>query len=289
MKRILPLLLLLLGHSLHATEPNHLASPPATFDPQAYRAAHAPPPNKALEKRNEEIIKNLPKPLPDEREAFLAAGAADGWGQFDDRGRVKTVFCGEASDADIKLFAALVAMESLHVGPDILQPFEGPLPKKPMVTDAGLAPLEKASKLRTLAFVNAEISDAGLQHIGQLTDLTSLLLVRCARVTGAGMARLERLNRLEYLNLSGSSVGDDGMRSIGGHGTLRLLRLGWPVRPRGLAELARLTSLEELWIDKSVGDDDLAAIGQLTSLGSLQCDDLRSVSDGGLRHITKMT
>jgi Leucine-rich repeat (LRR) protein len=102
------------------------------------------------------------------------------------------------------------------------------------------------------------------------------------------MVHLDGLKHLKLLCLTRSRVGDDGMRSIAGHASLQRLHVPGIVTRRGLAELVRLTSLEELKIDRRLTDEDLAVVGQMTNLTSLRCD-LSRVTDEGLRHMKNMT
>jgi len=166
------------------------------------------------------------------------------------------------------------------------------------VTDSGLTALGKARTLRDLTIGTAvhnveawnpgdpQITNEGLRSVGRLTELESLR-VYSWRITGHGMAHLDGLKHLKLLYLTGCRVGDDGMRSIGGHMALRELRLDRWVTRQGLAELARLTSLEKLTVNLYIQDDDLIPIGRITSLGSLRCG-WRDVTDEGLRNMKNM-
>ncbi len=179
------------------------------------------------------------QPLPDEREAFLAAIAGNGGVGYDSGGQISGVVCQDATDADLQLFAELKGLESLHIGGDLEKPFEGLL-ARPRVTDAGLAPLLKTPKLRKLKLYDVKIGDEGLKTIGQLTALESLA-IESPNVTGPGMANLDALKNLSSLIVSVPTLGDSGLRSIAGHAALRelCLYLGKDVTPRGLAELVR--------------------------------------------------
>ena len=77
------------------------------------------------------------KQPPNEREAIISAKGGAG---FDDRGRVIGVSTNAATDADIKLCAAAEGLESLHIGPFVTKPIEGPRIEGPKITDTGLAP-----------------------------------------------------------------------------------------------------------------------------------------------------
>ena len=122
---------------------------------------------------------------------------------------MKTVFCGEASDADIKLFAALVAMESLHVGPDILQPFEG------------LRHITKMAQLRSLDLSQTKATNAGMAYVAQMSGLETLKVNYT--MGDAGLAHLNVMPNLDDLDLTGSKVTDAGLATLIGLPKLRRL------------------------------------------------------------------
>jgi hypothetical protein len=230
----------------------------------------------------------LSKALPEEREAVRAAIVAEGGEKYNERGRVNWISCEIPTDADVKLFAALPDLEYLHIGPPFFltgsqsEGYHGP----PKVDDAGLATLYKVRKLRTLAIVDTQVTNECLKVVGQLTNLRSLVLGSTG-ITGAGMGHLDGLKRLEVLNLRDSMVGDDGMRSVGTHVTLKQLRLNSSVSAKGLAELVRLTSLEVIWIDRRLNDEDMRFIGQLRNLRVLKRG-LFDLTETGLRSMKDM-
>ncbi len=259
------------------------SNPTEYTEEEAEEAASKPIlPSKAMEAA---LQAEAAKHPPNEREAIIAAKGGAG---FDDRGHMKGAFSNAATDADVKLFAAVEGLEVLHIGPLVMEPIEGRCVEGPRISDAGLAPLVKTPKLRELVLVETQITDEALKFVGEMAGLESLGLVRCPRITGAGMAHLDGLKHLEILSLEGSPVGDDGMKSVGGHDSLRRLYLGWPVSRRGLAELVRLKSLEELTIYGNLKDDDFVPIGQMTNLKSLRFA-MGGLTDEGLRHLSNMT
>ncbi|MCB1121637.1 MAG: hypothetical protein KJT03_08820 [Verrucomicrobiae bacterium] len=82
------------------------------------------------------------------------------------------------------------------------------------VTDTDLeALLPLKANIVELNLAKSEITDAGLEFIGQMTNLTHLHLNNTA-VTDAGLAYLENLYQLEYLNLYGTNITDEGLKSL---------------------------------------------------------------------------
>ena len=272
MNRILPLFFVLSGFFLAAANPDDRQVQPRTSDPSANakEAADGNGDTLLVPPRQRAVVDpaRLLEALPEEREAVRAAIVGRGGAGYDNRGRVRSIGSEEATDADMRLFGALPGLEALSVGPPVRKCLEARY-GHPTVSDAGMTSLLKTSKLRSVDLVDTQVTNEGLKVIGQLTDIESLRL--CSpQITGAGMAYLDGLKHLQSLYLTGCRVGDDGMRSIAGHAILRRLHLDGSATRRGLAELVRLSSLDELRIDRGfIRDDDLVPIGQITSLGSL--------------------
>jgi RNA polymerase sigma factor (sigma-70 family) len=163
------------------------------------------------------------------------------------------------------------------------------------------------------------ITDAGMPHLHNLTDLESLELrgsgrvtnvtnegleclaglrhLRCLYIAGArvggsedGLPVLERLPALEVLGLNGTRVDDPDMKSIS-----RLPNLKWldleetRVDNQGLACLARTKSLETLLLSRTrVTDAGLAHLRGLTSLKDLNLRSLNA-GDAGMQHLSGLT
>ncbi|MCS7272507.1 MAG: hypothetical protein NZ703_15595, partial [Gemmataceae bacterium] len=96
------------------------------------------------------------------------------------------------------------------------------------VSDAELVWLQELVGVEPLMFLNLEwcskITDAGLAHLAQLTQLQQLDLESCSKITDAGLAHLAPLTQLQHLNLRGCDNITDA----------------------GLAHLAKLTQLQQL-------------------------------------------
>ena len=289
MNRILPCLLTLAAFPLVAAGSGD-PPPPQPHNPAA-TSRHATDDELNLPQPPRKPIvpdpAKLAKALPEEREAVRAAVVGRGGARYNQHGQVGYIESEDATDADVKLFGALPHLEYLHLGPSIQNRIRGYGGQSP-ITDAGIASLLGARKLRRLSLVNTQVTDEAMKVVGQLTAIESLVLAS-RNITGAGMAHLDRLQRLETLTLFGSSVGDDGMRHVAKHAALRELYMGRRVTCRGLAELVPLKSLDFLRIFfQPLKDDDLVAIGQMTSITTLRCG-FAGVSDEGLRHMTNMT
>lgn len=71
------------------------------------------------------------------------------------------------------------------------------------VTDAGLEHLKELTQLTHLSLRHAEITDAGLEHLKGLSQLEDLD-IQHTRVTDAGLKHLQGLKRLKWLHISGT-------------------------------------------------------------------------------------
>jgi Leucine-rich repeat (LRR) protein len=228
-----------------------------------------------------------PKTRPEERAAVLAAIKGRGFARYDARGRVHWIYCEEATDADVKLFAALEDLDDLHIGPPAAKGFEGYY-GRPQVTDDGLAPLLNARKLRSLGLVDAKVTDKCLKLIGRLPEIKELTLAS-AGITGAGLAELDGMKHLETLVLVGSLVGDEGLKAIAQLTDIRSLAISSNrITGAGMASLAGMKHLETLNLfGSSVGDDGMRAIAEHGSLRRLWLSE--KVTPKGFAELVRLT
>ena len=89
-------------------------------------------------------------------------------------------------------------------------------------TDRGLAYLKDATGLEQLSVGNArKITDAGMIHLGRLTNLTSLDLEN-AEITDHGLEQLTGLAKLKWIFLSGvNASGTEFRKAVPGCSVLR--------------------------------------------------------------------
>ena len=79
------------------------------------------------------------------------------------------------------------------------------------VSDAGLAHLAELTNLKHLDFgINSGITDRGLAHLKGLINLRHFAVIS-EDITDAGLGHLEGLVNLEHLQLSGADITDDGL------------------------------------------------------------------------------
>ena len=135
-------------------------------------------------------------------------------------------------------------------------------------SDADLEQLGMLTQLTSLRLNETDISDAGMADVGKLTNLVNLDLRGCS-INNASMQAIEGLSKLRALRLSGESgsttVDDDGMASINKLTSLKALLLDhlW-ISEVGLTDLADLKNLEELYLAKTLIDLSLIHISEPT-------------------------
>ncbi len=153
------------------------------------------------------------------------------------------------------------------------------------LTDVGLKHLAKLTKLRYLIlWGNSNITDAGLQAIGELVQLDELSLAK-TRVTGNGLANCRGLVQLKHLDLSDTPVSDAGIGPIGTFGGLETLDLeGTQISDAGLKHLEGLACLKALVLSKTqVTDAGLKHLEKLTNLRELSLMGTQTTEAGKTR------
>jgi uncharacterized membrane protein len=186
-------------------------------------------------------------------------------------------------DADLVALRAFPQLEALE--------FSG----APAITDAGLAEVERLSRLQALDLLGTSITDAGLLRLQNLAELRELNLMGTAitdvglsnlkplsglrilylsstKITDAGLIHLRAFPQLEKLYLPGAGITDSAMNHLSALKNLRHLHLGSgaKVTDAGLASLRPLEQLEELDLDGTqITDAGLPNLYGLTKLKSL--------------------
>ena len=116
------------------------------------------------------------------------------------------------------------------------------------ISDAGLEHIGGLTELRTLSLGNTTVSDAGLQHMEGLLQLQELLLGG-TNVTDAGLEYLKGLTQLRWLGVGRTKVSDAGLKYVKGLTRLQRLDLwGTKVSDAGLRHLNELTQLQWLFL-----------------------------------------
>jgi len=135
-----------------------------------------------------------------------------------------------------------------------------------------------------------EITDAGLVHLKELTQLRTVNLWSCKGITDAGLVHLKGLTELEFLGLSGTNISDAGLVNLKGLTKLEFLGLSsTKISDAGLVHLKRLTSLKTLYLfGTQISDAGLDHLKGLNSLNRLELAGTK-ISDAGLVHLKGLT
>jgi len=158
------------------------------------------------------------------------------------------------------------------------------------ITNAGLAHLDDLSELRVLHLdggLDNALTDDGLIHLRGLTNLEQLML-GSGKVTDAGMPHIARLKKLEILNLWGTGIGDAGLARLRGLRNLRELTLnGTRITDAGIETLRGMKSLRVLGLAGTrVTDAGLTGLRDLDKLRELSIWDA-PVSAAGMADLRK--
>lgn len=136
---------------------------------------------------------------------------------------------------------------------------------------------------------------ANVSHLRQLkpNDLHSLgidcVISPPARFDQTVMPYLSGLTGLKELSLFGTNVTGSGLRHLGKMGSLRVLKIGMSDKSldAGLPYLAKLKSLEHLYLDGRCTDAGLRALTEATELKRLFLN-INEVQGPGLAHLEKL-
>ncbi len=176
------------------------------------------------------------------------------------------------------------------VAPEKKQPPETSDPRARELRDlAERFQLGADGEITHLTFVGDTVTDADLELLDSVPDLTTLSLVKTA-VTDHGLKHLANLKRIERLTLSRcETIGDAGLSHVASLTTLTALELLYlpNIDDEGLKHLGSLKRLERLEVNSGGGitDEGLKHLGQLTSLKWLTLRHLPKVTDEGLKHL----
>ena len=165
------------------------------------------------------------------------------------------------------------------------------------VTDLGLRSLVPMSSVVALDLEVCDgVSDAACETLGKLLQLRALVVKKTGfetgMITNAGLEHLQQLTNLELLNLYGNGVNDAGLIHLQGMTKLRELNLSLlAITDKGMVHLKPLDQLEQLDLLYSVGfsgpilsNAGVAPLGSMTKLTSLNLTGAR-MNDAGLEQL----
>jgi hypothetical protein len=158
-------------------------------------------------------------------------------------------------DADAKLIAALHRLEYLDLG------FCG-------LTDEALRHLGGVRALRVLRVDRNHLTDDSLRHLARTKALESLKISGRDGIRGPGLVHLSGLDALKELDLQYAPLDCDWLRELKGLPLEKLMLSKTPLEDAHLAHVGELTDLVILSIDRT--NITGAGLANLTKLKSLQ-------------------
>jgi serine/threonine-protein kinase len=156
------------------------------------------------------------------------------------------------------------------------------------VTDKGMENLTGLTGLTDLALPGTQVTDDGLAHLQEATQLGRLELTSL-KVTDAGLARFKDLSKLTELHASGTNLGDNGLAPLRTATKLETLVLtGTRTDDAGAAVFKAMPDLQVLSLTSTrVGDEGLANLAGLKKLRQLDLE-VTDVTDAGLKHLKEV-
>lgn len=189
--------------------------------------------------------------------------------------------------------ADLKSLKELHIGGHLVK--DGKLQKGHIEFPADdYRYLIALPALEKLDFMENELGDAALVHIGKIANLTHLTFGDHL-ITDAGLKHLVELKKLTYLNLCwpdrkrGGLISDKGLAEIAKMTALEMLDLrATQVTDAGLPKLQALPNLKELKLgNTAITDQGLASLQSIKSLESVNVHNCKSVTAKGIADLKK--
>ncbi len=212
----------------------------------------------------------------DQRRAVAAIRQAGGGVNYDHKGRPRAPawLRKRLGDEFFQEVTSVQFLDHAHVTDHDLAPLESldrleelAISVAP-ITDSGLKHISNLTELRIVSLWETRgISDVGLGHLAKLTKLQTLNLYRCG-ITDAGLVHIRRMTDVENLMLSQTKVTGPGLSQLGGMSKLN--RLCTPTNCVGLTHIGRLKSLQELYAEDAESQTPCDGLAQLAGLKGLR-------------------
>jgi internalin A len=134
------------------------------------------------------------------------------------------------------------------------------------VSDSDLYQLRNLPRLHYVFVRGPQITDDGLKILAELPNIEALGFEETS-ITPKGFEELKKIGKLDYVALGGAAVGDSTLEVIGSLPNLRFLKL-WEtsVTDDGMACVAHLSNLRELYLRDNNNVTDVSPIGQLANI-----------------------
>jgi len=133
------------------------------------------------------------------------------------------------------------------------------------------------------------LSDTGLKHLENLTNLEDINLSGNHLISDEGLKSLSQMNNLSHLNLNGTKISDKGMQLISQLKKLDELNLSsTKISDEGLKNLPQMYRLSHLNLSNTkISNKGISFVSQLNGLRKLNLARTR-ISDKGIRLISQL-
>ncbi len=171
------------------------------------------------------------------------------------------------------------------------------------ITNVGMIHLSKLTWLENLGLWNTKVTDGGLSYLKHMRSLKKLDLGKIdfdhsnPPITDAGMAHLKEVKSLEYFSMLNMDLSDKGLAYLAELPNLKHLTIpsshwkeskGAPYTDKGLKHLARLGSLETLYVcGPAITDEGIEHIARLSNLRDLSLAG-ESITDEGIARLASL-
>lgn len=150
------------------------------------------------------------------------------------------------------------------------------------ITDADLESLVSQPNLQKVDLSLSLITDAGMERLKSLENITDLNLFAVEHITDAGIASLRGWSKLQRLNLRGTDITDTSLEYLAQIPSIRSLDISYTqITNNGLEHLSALTNLEELALGgNKVTGAGLRVLKLLPALRSLNLNGAQKRNSG---------
>lgn len=142
--------------------------------------------------------------------------------------------------------------------------------------------------LREIIFAcyRSVIADSGVKHLERLVNLEHLKLAN-SHITDVALSSIGKMKSLKRLGLSNTGITGEGFTEIAGLNVTELMPGGAPLTINGYINLSKISSLQKLYLTKTVSDAALEEIGKCSSLQELTVSKA-PITDDGIRHLRNL-
>jgi len=130
------------------------------------------------------------------------------------------------------------------------------------LTDKGLADVAKLKNLEWFWVGGGGVTDAGMQELAVLENLSHLGLGNLPNVQGACLQELSRLNKIDHLRLTDTGMTDENLKHLAKFRNLRTVHLPIDATDAALEPLYELNKLQFLFVGDNISKE---AIEKLTN------------------------